>query len=283
MRVIDRRAAKRVLTFVVVAVILWLVFVWVTQRAILFPARFIPEALHVQPGSGVEVIWHEPPELAGGRVEAWFIPGRGVDAANPGPVVIHAHGNGELIDVWYAELTRYTAMGVSVFLPEYRGYGRSAGSPTQDGITRDFVAFHDVLVARPDVDPQRVVFHGRSLGGGALAALAEQRPPAAMILESSFTHVASLAARFLVPPFMVRDRFDTHGFLAEFDGPVLIIHGERDEVIPVSHAHHNHAAARDSRLVLLDFTHNTPPPAGPYWDAIETFLGDVGIVATDPP
>src|SRR5690606_26574574 len=112
----------------------------------------------------------------------------------------------------------------------YRGYGRSDGTPTQDGITRDFIAFYDLIAQRPDVDPIRIVFHGRSLGGGAVAALAQHRTPRAMVLESTFTGVPAMAKRFLVPPFLVRDKFDTMGTLRHYEGPSLILHGEHDEV-----------------------------------------------------
>lgn len=261
--------------YLLIAVVVWLLVVWFAQRLILFPAPFIPASLHVKPGPGVEVIWLE---TDAGKVEAWFIPGKGVSAEAPGPAVMYAHGNGELIDLWQHDLTGYADLGVSLMLVEYRGYGRSAGTPTQRGITQDFVAFHDLLAQRPDVDPDRIVLHGRSLGGAAMAALAQERTPAAMILESSFTSVAAMARRFLVPAFLVRDRFDTLETLRDFRGPVLILHGHHDEVIPVSQAHELQEAAPQSRLVLYDMHHNTPPPRDDYWRDIEAFLRDNGIV-----
>src|SRR5688572_30832441 len=110
-----------------------------------------------------------------GPVEGWFLPAYGVAAGRPGPAVIFAHGNAEIIDPYALELEPYRRMGVSVLLPEFRGYGRSGGEPSEEGITDDFVAFHDLLAARPDVDPSRIVFHGRSLGGGVVCALAARR------------------------------------------------------------------------------------------------------------
>lgn len=271
------RLLRRLMIYVLAAIVLWVLVVWFVQRTILFPTRFIPASLHVKPGEGVEVIHLTPADLAPGTVESWFIPGRGVTA--PGPAVMYAHGNGELIDLWEHDLTGYTDLGVSVMLVEYRGYGRSAGTPTQAGITRDFTAFYDLLAKRPDVDPNRIVLHGRSLGGGAMASLVKERPAAAMVLESTFTDVAAMARRFFVPAVLVRDRFDVRDTLKSYPGPVLIIHGTHDEVIPVAHAHRNAEAAKDARLVVYDgMTHNEPPPSRDYWRDVAAFLREEGIV-----
>lgn len=276
-----RNLLRRLAAYALLAIVLYLGMVGCVQRSILFPYRMIPAALHAKPGPGVEVIHLTPDDLAGdipGKVEAWFIPGNGVSASAPGPLVLYAHGNGELIDLWQHELTRYARMGVSVMLLEYRGYGRSAGKPTQKNITRDFVAFHDLAAARPDVDKSRIVFHGRSLGGGAMAALAKERTPRALILESSFTSVTAMAWQFFVPGFLVLDKFDTKRTLRDLDVPVLILHGQRDEVIPVAHAHENAKAARNAKLVIYDMTHNEPAPEAEYWRDIEAFLRDHRIL-----
>src|SRR5690606_34255575 len=103
-----------------------------------------------------------------GRVEAWLLPGDGVSAERPGPAVVFAHGNAELIDHWPGALARYRRLGVSVVLPEYRGYGRSAGRPSESAIRDDLRALHARLSSHPMVDVTRLVYHGRSLGGGAV-------------------------------------------------------------------------------------------------------------------
>ena len=76
-------------------------------------------------------IWLDTEE---GRVEAWLIPGDDVSAERPGPAVVFTHGNAELIDYWPAALAGYQKLGATLLLPEYRGYGRSAGSPSQEKI-----------------------------------------------------------------------------------------------------------------------------------------------------
>jgi fermentation-respiration switch protein FrsA (DUF1100 family) len=221
-------------------------------------------------------------ESADGPVEAYFLPGDGVDAEAPGPVVVFGHGNAELIDHWTEELAPYRRMGVGVFLPEYRGYGRSAGDPSEDGIVSDFVEFREQLVARPDVDASRIVYHGRSLGGGVVCSLARTHPPNAMILQSTFESVPAVARRYLVPRFLILDPFDNLEVVRSLDAPLLVIHGRRDVTIPFAHGRTLATAARNGRLVAYDAGHNDCPPprdAGAYWDEIRGFLAEAGILS----
>ena len=117
-----------------------------------------------------------------GKVDAWFIPPFGGGMAAAAPAVIFGHGNGELIDFWPDKLEGFARLGIALLLVEYPGYGSSAGSPSQDSITQIFVAAYDDLVSRKEIDSSRIVFFGRSLGGGAVCALAQRRHSAALIL-----------------------------------------------------------------------------------------------------
>ena len=107
--------------------IVWVGAVWTLQRRLLFPRWAMAPAGAARPGPGVEVVTLQTPA---GPVEAWLLAGDGTGASRPGPAVIFAHGNAELIDDWSLEMRAYTRLGVTVLLPEYRGYGRSAGSPS---------------------------------------------------------------------------------------------------------------------------------------------------------
>ena len=251
---------------------LWIAAVLLIQRWILFPRYVIaapPAALPAVPGL-VRLTVPSPD----GPIEGWLLPGRGVSAQSPGPAVIFAHGNAELIDHWPEALAAYRRLGVSVLLPEFRGYGRAPGAPSQQRITDDFVKFHDLLAARPEVDRKRLVYHGRSLGGGVVCSLALRRRPAAMVLMSTFTSITRMARRFLVPSFFVRDPFDNLAVVAELDLPLLLAHGRRDNVVPFSHAEQLHAAAPRSHLLAYDQAdHNDCPPSwDAYFDEVEAFL-----------
>lgn len=275
---------KRLARWLVGALLLGLALLVVLvllQRALLFPA-FAVQALPGA-GRGVPGLERWSIEIPGGHVESWFLPGAGVSAERPGPAVLFAHGNGELIDHWPELLAAYRRLGVSVLLPEYRGYGRSGGSPSEANLRADFVRFYDQLVERPDVDGARIVFHGRSLGGGVVCALSRERPPAAVILQSTFTSVPELARRWFVPRRLVRDAFENVPVLESTEAPVLIVHGRRDSLIPVSHAHALKAAARRAELLLYEADHNDcPPDWRTFWREVERFLRASAILGVEP-
>ncbi len=248
------------------------------QRKVIFPRYFASTDPGVlQRVSGVEVWWKE---ISAGKVEAWFLPGKGVSAVEPGPLVVFAHGNAETIDLWPEDLQTYRDWGLSVLLPEYRGYGRSAGSPSEAAIKDDMEHFLSTATQQPRVDPSRVVYHGRSLGGGAVCALGTIRPPRALILESTFTSVADFARKQLyVPRALISDPFDNLAFVKDFDGPSLIIHGDRDEVLPYQNGVDLHQAARDSRFETFHGCgHNDLPHGERFWDLVRAFFLETGIL-----
>ena len=247
------------------------------QEKMIFPRSYANQHVRDVP-AGVQSLWVTAAD--GARVEAWFMPGDGIDPARPGPLVMFFHGNGELIDTNLGIAAMYRALGVSTLLAEYRGYGRSQGEPSQSAIVADMTLFHALMVARADVDPTRIAYHGRSLGGGVAGALAAERPPAALILESTFTSLAALARSRGLLESLCRHPFRTDRVLPDLARPVLILHGEHDDLIPPDHARRLHAAAPDSRLVLLPGGHNDfPRDHAAYLAAITDFLAAHALTA----
>ncbi|UCD82768.1 MAG: alpha/beta hydrolase [Desulfobacterales bacterium] len=247
------------------------------QRQMMFPRGMIPTPTSSDSQiPGLEKIWLE---FEFGKVETWYIPPVSDGRTGPAPAVIFAHGNGELIDFWPEELYGFARIGLAVLLVEYPGYGRSAGSPSQKSITDTFVAAYDVLASRRDVDPKRIVYFGRSLGGGAVCALAAQRPSAALILISTFTGVRSFAKRYLAPSFLVRDPFDNLSVVENYPAPVLIMHGRHDTVIPYSHGIALHRATKNGKLITYEAGHNDCPPDWKvFWQDIQSFLRKNNII-----
>jgi hypothetical protein len=246
------------------------------QRQVLFPRYMIP----TPPPPDFKTLRIEPwlLETSFGKVEAWYLPPAAA-SGKPAPAVIFGHGNGELIDYWPYELRGFPAMGVGLLLVEYPGYGRSAGSPSQESISEAFTLAYDRLAARPDVDPSRIVLFGRSLGGGAVCDLAIRRPSAALILMSSFKSVSAFAVRYLAPPVLIRDPFDNLAAVRQYQGPVLVIHGESDEVIPFGHGRALHAAARNGKMLIYPAGHNDcPPDWAVFWRDVADFLKTIGVL-----
>lgn len=253
--------------------------IFLMQRSILFPRNQIPTAPESDPLVPIVGLKKILLKTEYGKIEAWFLPPVNGRQALPAPAVIFGHGNAELIDFWPETLRNFTQMGVGLLLVEYPGYGRSPGTPSEQSIRHTFVAAYDALASRKEVDPSRIVLFGRSLGGGAVCALALERPSAALILMSTFTSVHSMAVKFGVPKFLVRDPFNNLEAVERYRGPVMVIHGLHDSIIPFSHGATLHQAAQNSTLITYKAGHNDcPPDWNQFWKDIKLFLNNNGII-----
>jgi fermentation-respiration switch protein FrsA (DUF1100 family) len=276
----EKPLAQSLVKFVLGAVFAYGVYcslLFLIQRQILFPRHHIPVPSGL-PGDahGVEQIWIDTPF---GRVETWFLPAISDKAATASPTVIFAHGNAELIDFCLEELKRFTHLGMNALLVEYPGYGRSDGKPSQQSIRETFERAFDTVISRKDVDASRMVVYGRSLGGGAACALAARRPAAALIVMSSFTSARSFASTYFAPGFLVKDPFDNLSVVASYQGPVLIVHGKYDELIPFRHGMELYRAAQNGTFIAYDCAHNDcPPDWDVFYNDIATFLKETGIL-----
>jgi len=238
---------------------------FVGQRVLLYPA---PPRWGAPPRpADAEPVWLSASDA---RIEAWYLPPTGgVGLAGPAPLLLFAHGNGELIDYWPGEFDEPREWGLGVLLVEYPGYGRSAGRASEPTIAAGMLAAYDWAAAEPRIDRARIIAYGRSLGGGATCALIGARPLAGLILESAFTSVRAFARGFGAPGFLVRDPFDNLARLQRYQGPLLVIHGENDREIPVRHGKALAAAVPAAELRLLPCGHNDCPRQ---WSLIKTFL-----------
>ena len=193
-----------------------------------------------------------------GRVEAWFFDGSN---GTPTATLVFAHGNGELIDHWRLEMEDFADLGVNVLLVEFPGYGHSDGKPSKTTLLETYTQAFDWLIEQPQVDPDRIVAWGRSIGGGVASDLALSRPVKALILQSTFSSTATLVRRgFGAPGFLLRDRYDVASAVTAFEGPVLLMHGTRDEVIPYPHAERIASVREGLEVITLDCGHNDCSP-----------------------
>jgi uncharacterized protein len=161
---------------------------------------------------------------------SWYLPAR------PGrPVIAYFHGNGGHIGYRAERLLRFAREGYGVLMAEYRGYGGNPGTPTEAGFYTDARAALDFL-DREAIPSNRLVLYGESLGSGVAVALAAEHDIAALILEAPPTSVAEVAQchfPFVPAARMVTDRFDSLSRIGRVKAPILVLHGERDRVVPV--------------------------------------------------
>jgi uncharacterized protein len=246
----------------------YLAMLFVVQRSMLFP---IPRQMSADPDGAAEVI---RVTADGGEAYGLFLPPR---TGTPAPLMMFTHGNGELAAHWVGEFEAPRQWGLGILLVEYPGYGAAPGSPSEKSITEATRALYDWAANDPRIDPKRIVAYGRSLGGGAAARLALDRPVAAMILESAFTSVADFAARFFAPAFLIRDPFDSRKALASYRGPLLVIHGRQDTIVPFEHGKELASIVPGAQFRELNCGHNDCPRD---WRIIAQFLTGARVLST---
>ena len=255
--------------------------------AVFLGVLFLNQRSFIYPGTQIRVDRALPLAAGGvpfsvataqGRVEALFLPAP--TTVGRQAVVIFAHGNGEVIDYWVSALDGFRERGIGVLLAEYPGYGRSAGSPSAASILAALEGAYDHIAADPRVDPNRIFGFGQSLGGGAICLLARHRPLRALILQSTFTSLDTFASHYWAPAFLLRDHFDNLAAVRSFPGPVLVIHGRADPVIPWKQGQLLAAAAPHASLKIYDCQHLCWDPSHlPFWQDATPFLQAAGILS----
>lgn len=271
----------RVITRIgVTAYLLAAVLLFVGQRELIFPGRHIrvtENSISRVPNATAYRI-----ATSTGATDAWLLP----PLARVGalmPVMVFGHGNGEVIDQWLTDFDEFRRWGLAVLLVEYPGYGRSEGEPSETGIREAVVGAYDVVVDRPDVDRSRIVGYGQSLGGGAICTLARERPLAALVLQSTFTSLRIFARGYLMPEFLVRDPFDNAGALRAYQGPVLVVHGRQDELIPYQEGQTLASIAQRGSFRLYECGHWCWLPKDvPLLADMHAFFQDNGILPKAP-
>jgi uncharacterized protein len=250
----------------------WLVLVvaaWGLQRHIIY----LPDT--TDPGApdrpGVEEV--ELTTADGLELTAWFYAPGGEPAstvlATPGNA-----GNRALRDPLAQGLTR---RGHAVLLLEYRGYGGNPGRPHEDGLLTDALAAHDHLRGRDDVDEGTLVYLGESIGTGVATALAAARPPAVLVLRSPFPDLAEVGRGhypFLPVRTLLRERFEIAEQLRGYGGPLLVVAGGRDSIVPTDLSSRVAEEAGGAYVELEGVDHNDREllDGDEYLDAVDEFV-----------
>jgi fermentation-respiration switch protein FrsA (DUF1100 family) len=225
---------RRIMTYLLVsaAVILFLVMYarWFERSSIYFPYR----AIETTPGSiglPYEDVYFETSD--GVKINAWFVP-----ASSPRGTVLFCHGNAGNISHRLEIIKMLNGLDLNVFIFDYRGYGKSSGSPSEKGTYLDALAAYEYLKTRDDVDNEKIIVHGKSLGAAITIDLATRVKPRAIISESAFTSVADIGQEiypFLPMKLINTIKYDNLSKIDKLDIPKLMIHSREDEIIPFHH------------------------------------------------
>lgn len=170
---------------------------------------------------------------------------------NGKPVVIYFHGNTGIVADAMHKLIPLVNAGYGVLMPEYRGFDGNAGAPCEQGLIQDAEAA--LRFVRQNAPDAPVVYYGMSMGTGVANALAEKFPPAALVQECGFTSMTAAAQnryRFIPVGLLIKDTYDSEKRIASLTAPLLILHGEKDKTVPVSHAREMLKAAKSENKTI---------------------------------
>jgi uncharacterized protein len=200
------------------------------QLFVFHPLPWVDRDWRKLSGLPLEDVWF--PSTDGTRLFGWL-----VDAGPRSPMLLWCHGNAGNIIHRLENLAELYRVGLSVFLFDYRGYGRSHGKPSEIGLYRDAQAAYLYLTEQRALSRERLVVFGRSLGSTVATDLVSRRPAAGLILESAFPSVAAVAQLTYfgaVAHWLLNARFNMLERLPFVSAPILIIHGDRDRIIPLA-------------------------------------------------
>ena len=220
----------------------------------------------------IQVTAHDGTQLHG-----WLR--RTTDDPHPRSLVIYFGGNAEEVSGQMHDAPMLAPWSVAAV--NYRGYGLSEGRPSETALVADALAIHDRLAKREDIDPDRIVVFGRSLGSGVAVQLAAHRPVRGVVLVSPFDSLRSIARKQypIVPvSLLLKHPFDSLAQAPDIEAPLLVIAGGRDTLIPPEYSRRLHDAWAGPKqwVPVPEAAHNDIHAHPEYWPAIREFLASVG-------
>jgi uncharacterized protein len=251
-------------------VLLYLAYPRIENFLVFFPERrfdFAPETF----GLTCRDVYFRTED--GKTLHGWFFAGE-----DEHPVLLHLHGNAGNISHRLDLIKRLARRKLQVFIVDYRGFGKSEGRPSEKGVYLDGLAAYDHLVKEEGIAPENIVLHGHSLGAAVAVEVALRRSVKSVVLESAFTSTRDMAKSmplfFVISPLLPAN-YNNLEKVSRLNVPVLVVHGDQDEIVPFSMGERLFAAAAQPKyfLPLTGAGHNDTYVTGgkQYMDALERF------------
>jgi len=244
------RGLKFPMSFVVIAAVFYVTLaggMFIMQRKLLYPGSGDkPNIEHASFDHLIEVFTNPEPGL---HLTHWFHPPQNDEL----PVIVMFHGNAGHIGDRVPKMRPLLEAGFGLILTGYRGYGGNPGKPSEEGLSADARSVLDWVQAQ-GVPADRIVLYGESLGTAVAVKMAEERDVAAVVLEappSSVVDVAQSVYWFLPVRFLLLDQWDSKGRVQRIGAPLMILHGERDKVVPARFGQRLYEAAVNPKELLL--------------------------------
>jgi fermentation-respiration switch protein FrsA (DUF1100 family) len=275
MRSEQKRVMRLLITAAVVVGALKLFVWWLEPRMAFYPIRGVQET----PATvGLAFTDVRIPTEDGETLHAWWL-----QHPSPRAQVIFWHGNGGNLSLWLDVIAELRRRGFSVLAVDYRGYGASTGRPSERGLYRDAEASVQLFTERLRTPDTPVIYWGRSIGSAVAAYVASKTPPPALVLESPFPDIRTILRTNPVLwalSFLSSYRFTTSKYLERYQGPLLVVHGDADSIIPFSAGRRVFDRARSSLkrfVVVQSADHNDLHIVNPiaYWRGIDEFIDSV--------
>ena len=277
MKRILRRMAPSLVTILLFLLLSALLLRVMEPGLVYHPVKAADEFFPPSANSRVQDVFFQAGD--GVRLHGWWLGPR------PGnPTLLICHGNAGNISHRLDWIQPFAELGWGVFIFDYRGYGKSEGKPVEEGLYRDATAAYGYAVEEAGEQPETLFLLGKSLGGAVALDLALRERCAGLILESAFTSVRDMARTMFGPlpvHWVAHSRFDNLAKIQGLRAPLLVIHGQRDEVVPFDQGRRLYEAAPDPKSFypLERAGHNDVHFEGGkgYYDRIEQFVaGEAG-------
>lgn len=246
-----------------------LMMIWLENSLIFFPSKY-PAGQWTPPGLEFEDADFTAAD--GTKLHGWYLP-----AENPQAVILFCHGNAGNVthrDDVLLDLPRHVNASLLVF--DYRGYGKSEGSPNEAGVLADARAARAWLAKRSGVTERDIVLWGESIGGAVAVDLAAEDGARGLILENAFTSLPDVAAHhypWLPVRWLMRGQLNSLGKISRYHGPLLMVHADSDSVVPHAFGQRLFAAANEpKRFITQPNADHNDPRNDAFWKALRQFI-----------